>query len=113
MKKFIVTLIALSTLLFAACISFSFSSSNIDEDGYTTVKGVLQNDGKDYFIIIGEQAVENQEFTRSTFYFEENADSPDAWDNLVSSVGRKISVEGYVTESYDDNTYSVSVSKVH
>lgn len=104
----IALLAALCALLFASCLSFSVSSSNVKADGQTTVKGLLQRDGDGYFISYGDDYI-----GWHTFYFVRDNDAPDAWSVVTSSVGKNITIDGYVAKEYDDGSLDIAVTQAH
>ena len=90
MKKTLVLLVAIIPLIFCSCLSCKSPSYYIEE---ISVTGVLQtNNNNSYFIIIGGESKN----AKSYFLVKDNKNKT-AWETLISSAGKTVSVNGNIT----------------
>lgn len=108
MRKITVIFAALFAMAFCSCITFKSSFQNNDD---IKIGGPLQvNDNKSYFIIVGDEG----EYSKNaqTFFLVKDAQHPDVWKTLVSSVGRVVFVHGTVVETHSMWVKTVAVDKI-
>ena len=105
MKKITVIFAALFALALVSCISFQSSFQNNDD---IKVGGVVQvNDRDSYFIIVGAESKSAQ-----TYFLVKDSKNADAWNSVVSSVGRTVFVHGKVVEEASLWCKTVAVTSV-
>jgi len=107
-KKIVLLFAALFALVMTSCITIKTSFQNNDD---IKIGGPLQvNDNKSYFIVVGDEG----EYTQNaqTFFLVKDAQHPDVWNTLVSSVGKVVFIHGTVVEERSMWVKTVAVDKI-